>query len=734
MEFYSRSPNEQGKKERVADHLRCVRMLAEFFAKAFAGDSYAAWLAVLHDFGKYSRAFQEVLQGQQVHIDHSSPGAALAEAYFEKRPKVHEHLCRIIVAHHDSLRLYEKENKFGNLIFEADAMTPGGLTPSIRDMQEFKQSHAIWLRETELPTVFPRSPDFSAHDDEGIAYMLFDRMLLSALVDADYSASASHFEPDYISRSTGPALDPEAALAALYAERDDVVKHSDADSALNAIRQGIFAQCEASADLPPGLFTLTAPTGTGKTLSLMAFALRHAKAHAKRRIFIIMPYLSLLQQNVIKYKAIVPDLLESHSLVELDEHSRLLADRWSSPVVVTTSVRFFESLFASRASDCRALHTIADSVIVFDEAQSLPAHLLRATLESMKVLCERYGCSVVLSTATQPSFAHIRNLRWQPREIASDVRDTFLRTRRVTVDWQIKTPTSFAQIAGELAGEKSALAIVNLRSHARALYQELAGLCAEEECFFISSDMCTEHRAAVLAQIHARLDAKLPCRVVATQCVEAGVDLDFPVVYRSLGPLESIIQAAGRCNRNGNSIAGRVKVFLPEDERYPDETYQLAAGKVKVLLSRHEIDISDVGHIDEYYQLLYEDANTDKPELREAINGHDYERVSQMYKLIDNRGYDVIVPYAPLMKLYHEVATLAREEGLTKRVMAMARPITVSTFEREETQTHCEPIYHRSRERGTRSKVTSQYILVTDNCYLPKTGLHFPGSPKSLLY
>ena len=237
----------------------------------------------------------------------------------------------------------------------------------------------------------------------------------------------------------------------------------------------------------------------------------------------------------------MPDLLEIHSNAQLNERSRLLSQRWDAPCIVTTSVGFFQPLFSAKPTDCRHLHQFANSVLVLDEAQSLPAHLLDATLRTVKLLCSQYGCTVVFSTATQPSFDYRPGLSWRPREIAPNPDALFAATRRVTFAWRLKQPTSLDEIAGEMAQESQACAIVNLRAHAKALYQTLVEQTGEENTFFLTTDLCPAHRLAVLTEIQGRMQAGLPCYLVSTQCIEAGVDLDFPVVFRALAPLEAII-------------------------------------------------------------------------------------------------------------------------------------------------------------------------------------------------
>ena len=351
--------------------------------------------------------------------------------------------------------------------------------------------------------------------------MLYTRMLFSCLVDADYTAS-SHTPPE-----EGPPLDVSTALKNLYDHCKALRKHSGADPVLNQYRTRLFERCGQSGEQNGGLFTLTAPTGTGKTLALLHFALRHCQHTGKHRIIVVLPFLSLIEQSAGVYRKILPHVMEDHSQSQLPEEMRDHAARWDQPFLITTSVRFFESLFSDHPTDCRKLHNLANSVILFDEAQSLPVSLLSPTLKVIEELCTRYGCSVVFSTATQPDYTGLREINWSASELLPEHSEFYRALRRTAAHWEIDTPTPLEEIAERMAQHQNVCTIVNLRAHARTLYQALARLCPEEEVFLLSTDLCPAHRTEVIQAIHRRQKEKLPCRVVSTQCIEAGVDLDF---------------------------------------------------------------------------------------------------------------------------------------------------------------------------------------------------------------
>ncbi len=725
MVYYARSENADGQKETVAHHLKRTGELCARFLSPLGYEDWGEILGKSHDFGKYSRRFQLVLDHKKTGVNHALPGAVLLTGMYRSRPATAGLLAAVISSHHSDLHQY---GSYHSALKAACAGTGKNLDGENREYslfgpEEYRQAMTEWSKDFTKCHLSP-APSFQGEDAQ-LSKMLFQRFLFSALVDADWSSSAEHFEPDYLARHTGPDLDPEQALRRLLDIRREKQKTSTASPALNRLRDGLFDACLAAGDERPGLFTLTAPTGLGKTLALLAFALRHCQRWGKRRVILVLPYLTLIEQNGEVYRAVIPELLELHSNVQWSEDARLLAERWDAPCIVTTNVSFFEPLFSARPGRCRHLHQLAGSVIVLDEAQSLPPRLLDATLRTVKLLCDHYGCTVLFSTATQPSFQHRPGLDWRPREIAPDPPALFAATRRVTWHWRLQRPTSLDDLAGELSGFSQVCVIVNLRRHARSILQTLCNLCPVEEVFYLSTDLCPAHRSNVLDEVRRRLKEGLPCRLVATQCVEAGVDLDFPVLYRAMAPLDSLIQAAGRCNRNGDSPEGQVTVFLPDEEwLYPSTEYASGAQAVIDLLCRHEIDCNDLSHIDEYYQLLYKNDRGDKKELRDAIQMEDYPETEKQYRIIDQAGVQVIVPYAGQQELYEEICRQLDRDGLTSQILWMAKTLTVSCYDEKAVQKNCVSLFHRSCEAG-QEVPTRYYLLGVHDYYSEKQGLHF---------
>ncbi len=725
--YYARSANASGKKETLACHAQRASKLCGEFLRPISYSEIGTVLGGLHDFGKASDRFAEVLEGKRVHVNHAYPGAALAYWRYGQKETARM-LATVIAAHHSYLdsnciiRLKELMQGTGSGYDEE------GNLFSLFGMTEMKE--ALEAFQAENPRLIGIKIPKLILEEDAVANMLLARFLLSALVDADYSASAEHFQPDYLKTHTGPALDSEDALGRLLQIRTEKQKNSTSSPALNALQDQLFEDCLHAAELPPGLYTLTAPTGLGKTLSLLAFAAKHCIKYRKmRRIILILPYLAIMEQNVRDYRKIFPELLELHSAAVLDEKAGFLAERWASSCIITTNVGFFEPLFSARPTDCRHLHQLAGSVIVLDEAQSLPSDLLEATLRTVHLLCTQYSCTVVFSTATQPSFQHLPGLEWKPTEIVPDPERLFQATRRVTYDWRIDEQVPYRRIAKELISHRQGCVIVNLRAHAKKLFRILEEIVSDAESegiFYLTSDLCGAHRIKVLESIKERLAEGKCCYLVASQCIEAGVDLDFPIIFRALAPLESIIQAAGRCNRNGDGADGEVIVFLPEEEHLypPGAYYQRAALCVKTLASRHPIDCFNLKHIEEYYEILYSNGDGDKEKLKKALEERDYRKVQEVYRLIEAKGVRVIVPWKDNMELFDSLQEEYGKNGLTRDLIRRATLLTVSSFAEDKVKECCIPLFFRTYGRENEVQ-TDWYLLENQKCYHPKLGLDF---------
>ena len=726
MEYYAKSENSQGHQETVKGHLQKVAALAREYGEDLGFGDISGLAGQVHDFGKYTELFQDMLKGDRTGVDHAISGACFLECCYRGRPGSRP-VIEAVNGHHAGLVAYDMIRAELHAIADERKQAHGnaGKTPSIENSAQLKEANAAFQRD------FPdfRPPKLPLPPTTELESMLYTRLLFSCLVDADYTASAMNDDSAYLDRAEDSCFDPQALLETLYAYCAGIRQASTADKTLNQYRDQVFEQCGKMGDDPEGLYTLTAPTGTGKTLALLHFALRHCLKHGKKRIIIVLPFLTLAEQNAKTYSEIIPNVLIDHSQSDLPEEARELAARWSAPVIITTSVRFFEALFSDRPTVCRKLHNLAGSVVLFDEAQSLPANLTSATLRAVNELCSRYHTTMVFSTAIQPDFAARKGLNWTPREILPEHRKLFEALKRVDVEWRLEHETPLESISEEMAGCERVCTIVNLRRHARQIADALEKRCPGDTIFFLTTDLCPAHRSRQIEIIRQRLKQKLPCRVVATQCIEAGVDLDFETLYRALAPLDAIIQAAGRCNRNGCGSMGRGIVFRPQDSRmpYPDDWYNNAAVTVQEM--HPPFSIHDPENIREYYRRLF-DGMTDKPELAKAIHARAFAETAAQYKLISNAGAQVIVPYAAERKLYKQIAGQLRTQGVTGALLKQAAPITVTCFAKNLGM-YAEqiPFARRGREASTEHIADSNiYLLLPqyEDLYSEQLGLHFP--------
>jgi len=606
--FFAHSPGFDERWEPMTQHVRWVSELAATHGKAFGAEEECRFAGTLHDLGKYGARFQGRLRGTEKHIDHWSAGAWEAAL---TGPKGFASALAI-QGHHIGLQRGDRRSIADLNIADLLKSHPLGCTLSDDD------HGAITLRAQaegfgwSVPSA--SCFDWAVRDADPVGQMLAVRMLFSALVDADFIATERHFEGLAASgqKRDAMSLDADAAHASLHAYINELAGKSKAANEANAVRRALLETCIESGKGPQGLFTLNAPTGSGKTLAMLAWALEQCRAHrGLSRIIVVLPYLTIMEQTADVYRqgfaGWLPEevrsraILEHHSLASwksksipigkapndeqdrIGGHPRFLAENWDAPIVVTSTVQFFESLFANSPSACRKLHHIANSVILLDEVQTLNASLILPTLGALSTLTSRFGCSAVLATATQPAFSHlsekVRGMAvagYAAQPIVADPAPFFAAMRRTRVRWPAKGESStWGEIADHMIDGGQALCIVNLKRHAQALFELLRERDADG-ILHLSTLMCPDHRAKVLKDVRERLAKDLPCLLVATQCVEAGVDLDFPLVLRSFGPLDSIAQAAGRCNRNGNRELGEVRVFWPEDLSYPDGTYKQA--------------------------------------------------------------------------------------------------------------------------------------------------------------
>jgi CRISPR-associated endonuclease/helicase Cas3 len=672
-------------------HLQAVSRLARALATAARpnDDNLANLAAIaggLHDFGKYTDCFQKMLDTGQGHPQHAIHGAMLAKfGTLEEllKPGL-QTVAAAIAGHHAGLADWNTGFKKKMLDPKYRDEACSLVQRACADSVELKH---IVSRLGNHRDAFPGATK-AQHD-------LFVRMLFSCLIDADRLDSAGCF-------SLQGELHAGERLQAVLNHIADLQKDSP-EGQVRQMRAQVLEDCLRVASSEQKLFSLSVPTGGGKTLAAMAFALRRVALYPKRfrRVIVVIPFLSIIEQNAQVYARIFGQdaVLEHHSgsIQKLVRHSapntdsdddhfipavaaqdeeekryqetgvRLETENWDAPLIVTTSVRFFESLFSNRPADLRRVHNIARSIVILDEVQTLPRRLLGPLLDMMKEMADDWDTNFVFSTATQPAFERPfqkKDLRWSPgtlTEIIHDPASLRQALKRVEICWEIDNPVGWPELAQRMLAVPQCLAIVNVRDHANQLYEELLHAAKKRKLeaagvFHLSTRMCAAHRLRVLDEIRKRLKAGESCHVVSTQLVEAGVDVDFPLVLRALAPLDSIVQAAGRADREGKLTAalgrpgGKVVVFLPEEHKLPPHEYKEAAGHTATI-ARQAIRDGDSVQVDssvairDYFERCYGGSGTDLGanlvELRKGLN---FATLAQEFEMISNRTRDIFVP------------------------------------------------------------------------------------------
>lgn len=737
LRYIAHSANAGGITEPVEEHLREVANLAAKFAGVFGAAEQAKAAGLLHDIGKYSERFLAYIEGRSEERagNHSIAGALVALRY-RRRGCV---LSAVILGHHGGLTWLKTGWKHEARRLVQD-LTSGKIPVTESDVGLLEQ------RFRDDGFVLPDNVDGFLPSGNVADDMLDTRMLFSTLVDADFLETEAHFEGDADQprryRPTSPSLQPERALAAVEAEVQRIRATSAADQQMDDSRATLFEVCRNTAEQDQAVFTLSAPTGSGKTLAMLAFALAHAARHHLRRVILVMPFLSIIDQTAQIYRRIFRDfpknyILEDHSLArapaeagepDLSADERLrrhIAENWDAPIVLTTNVRCLESLMSQRTSDCRKLHRMARSVLLFDEIQTLPKHLAVPTLGTLSRLHLRFDATVLFATATQPAFQHldekVRTISiegWPARAVLKPETETRLfeiAARRTTVHWELDQPVELTDLAQRLADESSNqwLCIVNLKRHAQQLTQMLAE-ADREGLMHLSTAMCPAHRQHVLSQVVDRLQRNCPVRLVATQCVEAGVDIDLPVVYRALAPLEAITQAAGRCNRHGaKPQPGRLHVvkIREEDGRvvYPpgyESAPQLTQSYIDRMLAdgaTAESLLHEPRHLSRYFRDLYDMTGTGsgtsyaEGRLLEAMSSLDFVAVGEAYRLIEDNTVNVLVPYdeTKYERLAAQIRQGEQRPGFLREWIRDARRLTVAPYPKKDwpLAQYLEPVY-----------------------------------------
>lgn len=717
---------------------------------AFGAGELGRVIGLWHDLGKYAPEFQRYLLASHAGspglrtVDHSTAGALHAASLAGRGDPIAACVAAFAIAgHHAGLADLDPAAATGTLkarLHDPPTETRHALAaapPAL--LAEPLPPVPTWLRPAMLSTNRP------------LALSMFIRMIFSTLVDADRLATEWFDDPVKSSSRTGAAVSITVLRELLDARVAMFTERSSA-TPVNTERARLLNCCREKAGWPPGVFTLTAPTGSGKTLSSMAFALRHAEIHGLRRVVYALPFTSVTEQNAAEFRRCFKPVesgdgpgivLEHHSaftppraqagsdfgaereggVAPSERWRRLATENWDAPVVVTTNVQLLESLFSNNPSDCRKLHRLARSVVVLDEAQSLPVHLLKPTLAALQELSEGYGTTILLCSATMPAVVqrpHFSIGLRNATEVVDDPKGMAAALRRADV--RLIGHLSDEDIVQRITDTPRVLTIVSTRKHASRLFTAAAGHAPG--CRHLSALMCPAHRSVRVAEIKAALaDPAAPCRVISTQVVEAGIDIDFPVVYRAMAGLDSIIQSAGRCNREGRLSRGEVFVFDTDEPPPPGIDTRIAATR-EVL--EDGADPLDLDTIEAWFRLVYWQQSTSwdggPGQTITADLGPKqlkFRSVAQAYKLIDQWAVPVVVPYGDEgTELCGAIRSSHKPEAsLVRKAQRFSVNITPWAFEALASQGFI--------EKGD----TTLSVLVHASLYDDEVGLRLDAAP-----
>ncbi|MBI2334006.1 MAG: CRISPR-associated helicase Cas3' [Chloroflexi bacterium] len=725
---HSRKGEDKSNWQLLKDHLTNTANLAAGFGADAGISELARVAALMHDLGKYSKAFQKRLEGSGRKVDHATAGARTVMEVFNKTEldrSLATMLAYCIAGHHTGLPDYGS-----SIDVDGDGTLTARLDPAKKKLEDF----SVYKMEINTASLAlkPR-PVKTSNQSFSLAFMT--RMLYSALVDADFQETEAFMQGE---KARGEYSSIEELCETFNTA---IQKFDNPQGEINRKRTETLKACKDKANLEQGFFTLTIPTGGGKTLASMAFALNHAKRHGLKRVIYVIPFTSIIEQNAGVFKEYLGEdnVLEHHSNFdwkksvrqeseEADDQTKdvldklkLASENWDIPIVVTTNVQFFESLFANKSSRCRKLHNIAKSVIIFDEAQMLPREYLDPCLLAVKELVVNYGASAVFCTATQPALnQRLRKVTFT--ELAPDPQALFDFYKRVQVTNLGKTPD--ADLLGKLKEHPQALCIVNTRRHAKGLFNELKDY---EGSYHLSTLMCPVHRKETLTEIRERLKTDRPCRVVSTQVMEAGIDVDFPIGFRALAGLDSIIQAAGRVNREMKRGLSEMYVFDPETPfikktpAFVEQGARVTESVLREYANRPDSTQAIRHYFDFLYGLQGKDAFDVKKILSRFENGLEFEfrTAAEDFKMIDNNTVSIVIPYNEEAR---ELLEQARHHPYPYSLARALQVYTVNIYENE---------FVKLQSKGVIETINDTYEALSESqmkdFYSEKTGLALPA-------
>lgn len=660
--------SEDGKRTQTVDKHECgAAALAREFGEAFGLWDVAAFLARNHDAGKFGSQFQKYIRGElRRHVDHSTAGAK----YLWENRKTYAEIGVLgafcISGHHSGL--LDRGTKVSE---PGEPTLLGRMKKEIPEYEEIKEHiQSGDGKEREGLRAFIGEEKWDNAD-----WMMLMRMLFSCLVDADFLDTEQFMQGEGRKRDGFPSLDALHEKFFEILHRDGYLQGK---TPINEKRSEILKRCIQMGKGKPGLYTMTVPTGGGKTISSLAFALEQAKMYRKKRIIYVIPYLAIIDQTAEVFRDFLGKeaVLECHSQVNyeetgaedteedfrLAEYRKLATENWDAPLIVTTSEQFWESLYANRTSKCRKLHNIAESVIIFDEAQMIPVEYLAPCLKALEQLIRNFGCTAVLCSATQPALEPYFG-EMKPTEIMEDIEGLYQFFRRVK--FQIDQEKSYEEIAEEIGNQKQALCITSTKKEAKEIFD-----CVEDEdCFYLSTNLCPAHRKKVVREMKRRLRNGEPCHVVSTSVISVGVDIDFPVVFLEYAGLDSLIQGAGRCNREGKRKAEESVAHVFWTEKGRQSPFMKKEKQTTDFVCGVHDDISSPEAIRDYFRVWFQnnEGGLDKEDILGEAKGWNFAKIGKKMKLISEDTKPVLIRYN------EEAEEIWRELECGKRTRALLR-------------------------------------------------------------
>lgn len=681
-EYYAHIAKD-GRRQTIAEHAENTAEKAGEFADVFGFGDAARAAGRFHDVGKYAPAFQARLNGSSEPYEHSTGGMDLYAKLAKDRRyfaswEIHTLLANLIAGHHTGLP--DPGSK-------ADTENDNTFAAKRKRREAVGVDFGAYAEELGEPPILPEIPErFSVNHGDHYSYPFLNRMLFSALVDADFLDTERFMTDGKIKRENGEPFHVLQARFDRYMER-----FADRTGKLNETRRNILQSCKTAAMSDRGLFRLSVPTGGGKTLSSMAFALEHLKRNKMKRIIYVIPYISIIRQTVEIFEEIFGkgNVLGHYSTADFRgekedikrSSAELAAENWDMPIIVTTNVQFFESLYSNKPARCRKLHNIADSVILFDEVQMIPTGLLKPCFRAIDELVKNYKCTAVLCTATQPALEQLGDAIGTPaREICPEMSEIYADLARVSYE-DLGKPGDEA-VWEKLRQTDAALCVLNTRKGVRQYYEALKG----DGVYHLSTYMTHADLGRQIAEIRKRLAEGKRCIVLSTSLIEAGVDLDFPVVFREMAGLDSIIQAGGRCNREGKRPVSQSKVYIFQRERSEQPVQFRSITQKTEYIFAHYQDIASPEAIHAYFAELYgkqgperDDRLDEEGILKNSKELLYYQTIAQKFRYIKDDQKLILIPN----EQNKDACDAVRNGELTSGMLRRLAKDTVSVYENE---------------------------------------------------